>query len=69
MNILKTIFGSRNDRVLRRMRKVIDNKKPKMTMTVSRVRELANESGFDLVAAPHLSRVFSGHRYALLVRR
>ena len=54
---------------LRRMRKVIDNKKPKMTMTVSRVRELANESGFDLVAAPHLSRVFSGHRYALMVRR
>lgn len=51
---------------LRRARGVMVRNKPKMTMKVSRVRELAAESGFNLVDAPHLSRIFSGHRYALM---
>jgi len=53
----------------RRLRKPFDKKAPKMTMTVKRVREMANEGGFDLVAWPALSHIGSGHRYALMVKR
>ncbi len=53
---------------LRRLRRPLDGKPPKMTMTTSRVRELARENGARLVAHPALSRLFSGHRYALMVR-
>lgn len=54
---------------LRRARRPLDGKAPKMTMTVDRVRELARANGAELVAQPALSRLFSGHRYALMVRR
>ena len=54
---------------LRRARRPLDGKPPKMTMTVDRVRELARGNGAELVAEPALSRLFSGHRYALMVRR
>jgi Methyltransferase domain len=54
---------------LRRVRAPFDGKPPKMTMSVARVRELAAEGGFDLVAWPTLMHLGSGHRYALLVRR
>lgn len=54
---------------LRRIRRPFDGKPPKMTMTVDRVRELASEHGAELVAEPPLSRLFSGHRYALMVKR
>jgi len=53
----------------RRLRQPLDKKAPKMTMTLTRVRELANEGGFDLVAWPALSLFGSGHRYALMVKR
>jgi ubiquinone/menaquinone biosynthesis C-methylase UbiE len=53
----------------RRLRRPLDKKPPKMTMTVDRVRELANEGGADLVAWPALSHLGSGHRYALMVKR
>ncbi len=53
----------------RRLRQPFDRKPPKMTMTVQRVRELAGESGFNLVACPALAHLGSGHRYALMVRR
>ncbi|MEX2530654.1 MAG: class I SAM-dependent methyltransferase [Gemmatimonadota bacterium] len=54
---------------IRRARRPFDGQPPKMTMTVARVRELAAEHGAELVAQPPLSRAFSGHRYALLVKR
>jgi uncharacterized protein YbaR (Trm112 family) len=53
---------------LRRLRRPLDRKPPKMTMTTARVAELAREHGAELVAEPALSRLFSGHRYALMVR-
>ena len=53
----------------RRLRRPLDKKPPKMTMTVDRVRELANEGGADLVAWPALANLGSGHRYALMVKR
>ncbi len=53
----------------RRIRQPFNKKPPKMTMTTSRVRELANENGFDLVEAPALAYIGSGHRYALMVKR
>lgn len=60
-------FHSTKNR-LRRLRRPFDGKHPKITMTRQEVRVLAEKSGFELVACPPLSRLFSGHRYALMVR-
>lgn len=54
---------------IRRVRRPFDGQPPKMTMTVRRVRALAREHGAKLVEQPPLSRLFSGHRYALMVKR
>jgi SAM-dependent methyltransferase len=54
---------------LRRMRRPFNRKPPKMTMRVDEVRSLAREHGAELVAAPPLSRLFSGHRYGLMVKQ
>jgi SAM-dependent methyltransferase/uncharacterized protein YbaR (Trm112 family) len=68
--VIMTFFDHRSVKnTLRRIRRPFDGKPPKMTMTVERVRELAREHGAELVAQPALSRLFSGHRYALMVRR
>jgi SAM-dependent methyltransferase len=53
---------------LRRVRSPFNRKPPKMTMEVDEVRSLAREHGAELVAAPPLSRLFSGHRYGLMVK-
>lgn len=53
---------------LRRIRAPFNKKPPKMTMTVDRVRELAEAGGARLEAYPMLSPVSSGHRYALMVK-
>jgi hypothetical protein len=53
---------------IRRARRPIGGQPPKMTMTVKRVAELAREHDAELVAWPALSRLFSGHRYALMVK-
>ena len=53
----------------RRLRRPFDKQPPKMTMTVARVRELAQAGGADLVACPAISHLGSGHRYALMVKR
>jgi hypothetical protein len=37
-------------------------------MTQQELRALAGRSGFSLLACPALSRLFSGHRYALMLR-
>jgi len=52
----------------RRLRAPFNHKPPKCTMTRKRVEELAAQGGARLVACPWLSRVGSGHRYALLVK-
>ena len=54
---------------LRRMRRAFDNKPPKMTMNRNRLSKLALENGAELIGAPTLSCLFSGHRYALMVKR
>jgi ubiquinone/menaquinone biosynthesis C-methylase UbiE len=53
---------------LRRLRAPFNKKPPKMTMTVQRVRELAEANGARLVTCPMLSPTSSGHRYALMVK-
>lgn len=68
--VIMTFFDHNSLKNLgRRLRRPIDRKPPKMTMTVARVRELAAEGGADLAACPALSHVGSGHRYALMVKR
>jgi SAM-dependent methyltransferase len=54
---------------IRRARRPFNHLPPKMTMTVDRVASLARTGGAELVAAPALSHLFSGHRYALMVKR
>ncbi|MGB5131226.1 MAG: methyltransferase domain-containing protein [Steroidobacteraceae bacterium] len=67
--VIMTFFDHHSlKNVLRRLRKPFDRKAPKMTMTTARVAELATAGGARLIAAPPLSRVGSGHRYALIVK-
>lgn len=68
--VIMTFFDHHSVKnTLRRLRQPFDHKPPKMTMTRERVAELARENGAELVAWPALSRLFSGHRYALMVKR
>lgn len=53
---------------LRRLRRPFDRKRPKYTMTQADVRALAARQGAHVAACPALSRLGSGHRYALLVK-
>ena len=46
----------------------LTSKRPKNTMTVARVHELAARAGFEVRAMLPLSRLFSGHRYLVLER-
>jgi len=54
---------------IRRYRTRKKRKRPKKTMPRAQVAALAKECGAELVAAPHLSIIGSGHRYALMTRR
>jgi ubiquinone/menaquinone biosynthesis C-methylase UbiE len=54
---------------IRRYRTRKKGKRPKKTMPRALVAALAKECGAELVAAPHLSIIGSGHRYALMTRR
>ena len=68
--VIMTFFDYHSAKnLVRRARAPFNGKPPKMTMTVDRVRELAGDHGAELVAWPALSRTFSGHRYALMVKR
>jgi SAM-dependent methyltransferase len=60
-------FGSLKN-LLRRARRPFDHKPPKHTMRVAEVTRIAAQNGFALRRCPPLSRLGSGHRYALLVR-
>ena len=53
---------------LRRLRSALFGRRPKNTVKPADLRALAQGCGFDLVAAPPLSRLFSGHRFAVLRR-
>lgn len=53
---------------LRRLRRPFNRLPPKLTMTAARVAQIARAHGARLVEAPPLSRIGSGHRYALIVR-
>jgi ubiquinone/menaquinone biosynthesis C-methylase UbiE len=53
---------------LRRLRAPFDHKRPKHTLSRERVGELARDCGFALRSASPLSRLGSGHVYALLAR-
>ena len=67
--VIMTFFDYHSPKnTLRRIRRPIDHKPPKMTMTVARVRELAQENGARLVQYPWLFPMSSGHRYALMVK-
>jgi len=53
---------------IRRARRPLNGKPPKMTMTRGQVAALARAHGARLAECPPLSRLASGHRYALLVK-
>jgi SAM-dependent methyltransferase/uncharacterized protein YbaR (Trm112 family) len=68
--VVMTFFDHRSVKNrLRQARRPLDGKPPKMTMRVEDVRDLARRHGAELIAYPPLSRLFSGHRYALMVKR
>jgi len=67
--VIMTFFDYHSPKnYLRRMRAPFNRKPPKMTMTRSRVAELAEQHGARLVEAPALAIQSSGHRYALMVK-
>jgi len=67
--VIMTFFDHNSlKNTLRRIRRPFDRKAPKMTMTTARVAALSREYGARLVDAPPLSRIGSGHRYALIVK-
>lgn len=53
---------------LRRLRRPFNRKDPKLTMTTAEVAGIARRGGARLVSAPPISRIGSGHRYALIVK-
>lgn len=54
---------------LRRARNRLRSQPPKRTMTIDQVAERAGKNGAELVACPSLFYLFSGHRYALMVKK
>jgi len=50
-------------------RRLTLGKPSKLTMTISQVAELAHRGGAELVAQPAMFPFFSGHRYAVMVKR
>jgi SAM-dependent methyltransferase len=53
---------------LRRLSRPFNRKSPKSTMKKEELRRLAEECGARLVEHPALSLIWSGHRYALMVK-
>jgi ubiquinone/menaquinone biosynthesis C-methylase UbiE len=54
--------------IVRRLRRPFNRKPPKSTMRRGELRRLARDCGARLVEAPALSLLWSGHRYALIVK-
>ena len=54
--------------ILRMLRRPFNGKKPKVTMTTEELREVARGVGWEVVTTIPLSRIASGHHYAVLRR-
>jgi ubiquinone/menaquinone biosynthesis C-methylase UbiE len=54
--------------ILRRLRRPFNRKRPKVTMTAGELREMAGAAGWELVKDIPLSRLASGHHFAVLRR-
>lgn len=54
--------------IIRRVRQPLHRKRPKYTMTVGEIDNIARRHNARLEAYPRLSWIGSGHRYALLVK-
>lgn len=52
--------------ILRRIRRLWNRKRPKITMTTGELRDVARSAGLELVQTFPLARLFSGHHYAIL---
>jgi len=52
--------------ILRRIRRLWNRKRPKITMTTGELRDVAKTAGLDLIQTFPLARLFSGHHYAIL---
>jgi len=52
--------------ILRRIRRLWNKKRPKITMTTGELRDVARTAGLELVKTFPLARLFSGHHYAIL---
>jgi SAM-dependent methyltransferase len=68
-HVVMSFFDHRSFKnLLRRLRQPLNGKPAKITMRIEEIARLAESHGARLVAAPPLSRLFSGHRYALMVK-
>jgi hypothetical protein len=54
--------------ILRMIRRPFNKKKPKVTMTTDELREIVRAQGWEVVTTIPLSRIASGHHYAVLRR-
>ena len=52
--------------ILRRIRRLWNRKRPKITMTTGELRDVARTAGLELIQTFPLARLFSGHHYAIL---
>lgn len=67
--VIMTFFDHYSPKnILRQVRRPFNHLPPKMTMTINRVRELAQQNGARLVEYPCLAWLSSGHRYALMIK-
>ena len=68
-NVIMTFFHTWSlKNILRRIRRPFNRKKPKVTMTTDELREIARSVGWEVVTTIPLSRIASGHHYAVLRR-
>ena len=68
-NVIFTFFHTWSlKNILRRLRRPFNKKKPKVTMTTEELREVAKSVGWEVVTTIPLSRIASGHHYAVLRR-
>ena len=68
-NVIFTFFHTWSlKNILRMIRRPFNRKKPKVTMTTGELREVAKSVGWEVVTTIPLSRLASGHHYAVLRR-
>jgi ubiquinone/menaquinone biosynthesis C-methylase UbiE len=67
--VIMTFFDTHSVKnLLRRVRRPFNRKPPKLTMSVTQVARVATECNARLAYWPSLSYLFSGHRYAMILR-